>query len=213
MWLDPSVPDSAITPQDGFFFIHRMDRTAQSGKHTGGGVCIMINKRWCVDVRTISMGCSSDLEHLMIKCRPFYLPREVTAVVFTAVYITLHADTARALDDLFGVIDKHETSQPEAAFIVAGDFNKANLRKVLPKYHQHVKFPTCGANIMDRVYTPFGHAYNAHPCPAFGKSDHTSVLLPTYKQRLKRKQPMTRTIQHWTDQLDDTLRDCFRATD
>ncbi|KAI3368380.1 hypothetical protein L3Q82_008081 [Scortum barcoo] len=45
--------------------------------------------------------------------------------------------------ELYGVIDRTETSRPERLrFIVAGgDFNSANLRKVLPRYHQHISCP------------------------------------------------------------------------
>ncbi|KAI3374471.1 hypothetical protein L3Q82_006293 [Scortum barcoo] len=75
----------------------------------------------------------------------------------TAVYVPPHADN-KAIDELFGVIDRTETSRPEAAFIVAGDFNSANLRKVLPRYHQHISCPTRGENTLDHVYTPYaGH--------------------------------------------------------
>ncbi len=45
-WLTPSVPDTAVTPSDNFSVL-RMDRTAEAGKIKGGGVCLMINKKWC----------------------------------------------------------------------------------------------------------------------------------------------------------------------
>ncbi len=64
-WLTPSVPDTAVTPSDNFYVL-RMDRTAESGKTKGGGVCFMINKKWC-DPRNISIlsrSCSPRLEHL-----------------------------------------------------------------------------------------------------------------------------------------------------
>ncbi len=51
-WLTPSVPDTAVTPSDNFSVL-RMDRTAEAGKSKGGGVCFMINKKWC-DPRNIS---------------------------------------------------------------------------------------------------------------------------------------------------------------
>ncbi len=73
-WLTPSVPDTAVTPSDNFSVL-RMDRTAEAGKTKGGGVCFMINKKWC-DHRNISIlsrSCSPHLEHLSIICRPFYL--------------------------------------------------------------------------------------------------------------------------------------------
>ena len=74
----------------------------------------------------------------MISCRAFHLPREFTSVVITAVYVPPQplADNNTALDQLFGIIDKTETSRPDVAFVVAGDFNTANMKKVLPKYYQ-----------------------------------------------------------------------------
>ncbi|KAI3373194.1 hypothetical protein L3Q82_006510 [Scortum barcoo] len=49
-----------------------------------------------------------------------------------------------AMDKLCEGIDRTETSQPEAAFIVARDLNNINLWKVLPRYYQHISCPTCG---------------------------------------------------------------------
>ncbi|XP_053271643.1 uncharacterized protein LOC128429835 isoform X2 [Pleuronectes platessa] len=173
----------------------------------------MVNNLWCSDVRIISSGCTPDLEHLMIRCRPYYIPREFTSVVITAVYIPPSADTNQALDELHAVIDRTETSRPEAAFIVAGDLNNAKMRNVLPRYYQHISCPTRCANTLDHVYTP-GGAYKALPRPPFGKSDHVSVLLlSSYRQKLKRDRPVTRTIQRWTDQSDSALQDCFRMTE
>ena len=80
-------------------------------------------------------------------------------VVLTAVYIPSDADNNQALGKLYGLIDRTETSRPKAAFIVAGNFNKANLRYLLPRYRQHISFPTRGGT--------------------------TSVmLLPSYRQRI-----------------------------
>ena len=95
----------------------------------------MTNNNCCTDVKIISSDCSAHLEHIMIACRAFHLPREFTSVVITAVYVPPLSDAANitALDLLFGVIDKTETSRPGAAFVVAGDFNTANMKKVLPK--------------------------------------------------------------------------------
>ncbi len=140
-WLTPTVPDTAVTPSDNFSVL-RMDRTAEAGKTKGGGVCFMINKKWC-DPRNISIlsrSCSPHLEHLSIICRPFYLPRGFSSIAVTAVYIPPQADTSLALsklhDKLSGYINKH----PDAACI-AGDFNKANLKKVIPNFHQHISCP------------------------------------------------------------------------
>ncbi len=134
-WLTPMVPDTAVTPSDNFSVL-RMDRTAEAGKTKGGGVWFFINKKWC-DPRNISIlsrSCAPHLEHLSIICCPFYLPRDFSSIVVTAVYITPQTDTSLALskihDELSGYINKH----PDAACIIAGDFNKANLKKVMPNF-------------------------------------------------------------------------------
>ncbi len=104
-WLTPSVPDTAVRPSDNFSVLW-MDRTAEAGKTKGGGVCFMINKKWC-DPRNISIlshSCSPHLEHLSIICRPFYLPREFSSIIATAVYIPPQADTSLALSKLHNVL-------------------------------------------------------------------------------------------------------------
>ncbi len=74
-WLTPSVPDTAVTASDNFSVL-RMDRTTEASKSKGGGVCFMINKKWCDprDISSLSRSCSPHLEYLSIICRPFYLP-------------------------------------------------------------------------------------------------------------------------------------------
>ncbi len=221
-WLTPSVPDNAVTPSDNFSVL-RMDRTAEAGKTKGGGVCFMINKKWC-DPRNISIlsrSCSAHLEHLSIICRPFYLPREFTSIIITAVYIPPQADTSVALstlhDELSGYINKH----PDAASIIAGDFNKANLKKVMPNFHQHISCPTRGQNTLDHCYTQFKNAYKARSLPAFGKSDHAAIFLtPEYKQRIVQRPPVEREVTRWSAHseamlqasLDDVDWDMFRAS-
>ncbi len=221
-WLTPSVPDTAVTSSDNFSVL-RMDRTAEAGKIKGGGVCFMINKKWC-DPRNISIlsrSCSPHLEHLSIICRPFYLPREFSAVIATAVYIPPQADTSLALSKLHEVISGYINKHPDAASIIAGDFNKANLRKVMPNFHQHVSCPTRGPNTLDHCYTQFKNAYKARSLPAFGKSDHAAIFLtPEYKQRIVQESPGVREVTRWSSHseamlqasLDDVDWDMFRAS-
>lgn len=44
--------------------------------------------------------CSVDLEFLIIKCRPFYLPREFTCIVAAAVYVPPDANAKMAIKEL-----------------------------------------------------------------------------------------------------------------
>lgn len=109
-WLDSSVSDSAIVLVG--LSIHHQDWTKVSGKCRGGGVCIMTKKWWCVDVQTVLSGCSPNLERLMIKCRPFYLPREFITVFCSTVYIPLHGEAMKALNELYDVFDWQEARHP-----------------------------------------------------------------------------------------------------
>ncbi len=214
-WMSAVVPDSAIELTG--FSVHCSDRTKElTGKSRGGGVCFFINNSWCDErnLHSINSFCSPDLEFHMLLCRPFWLPREFTAIIITAVYIPPQANTDQALKELYGNISEQETAYPEAAFIVTGDFNKANFRTIAPKYFQHITINTRGDRVLDHCYSPFRDAYKSLPRPPFGKSDHSSVLLlPAYRQKLKREAPALRTIQCWSDQSDAKLQDCFDHVD
>ncbi len=124
------------------------------------------------------------------------------------------ANTDQALKELYRNISEQETAHPDAAFIITGDFNKANFRTIAPKYFQHVTINTRGDRILDHCYSPFRDAYKSLPRPPFGKSDHSSVLLlPAYRQKLKCEAPALRTVQCWSDQSDAILQDCFDHVD
>ncbi len=183
----------------------------------------MIKKKWC-DPRNISIlsrSCSPHLEHLFIICCPFYLPREFSSIVITAVYIPPQADTSLALSTLHDVLSGYNIKHPDAAFIIAGDFNKANLKKVMPNFHQHISCPTRRLNTLDHYYTPLKNAYKAHSQLAFGKSDHAAIFLtPEYKQRIVHEPPVEREVTRWSSHseamlqasLDDVDWDMFRAS-
>ncbi len=161
------------------------------------------------------------LKHLSIICRPFYLPREFSSIVVTAIYIPPQADTSLALSKLHDVLSGYINKHPDAACIITGDFNKAYLKKVMPNFHQHISCPTRGLNTLDHCYTPLKNAYKAHSLPAFGKSDHTAIFLtPDYKQRFVQDPLVEREVTRWSSHseatlqasLDDVDWDMFRAS-
>ena len=79
------------------------------------------------------------------------------------------ADSSTALKELHWILCKLETTYPEAAFIVAGDFNKANLKRRPPKFYQHIECATRAGKILDHCYSNFCDTYKALPCPPFGQ--------------------------------------------
>ena len=212
-WLNSGIPDNAIELAGRHTF--RADRTLHgSGKTRGGGLCIYINKAWCTNSAIVGRHCSANLEFLMVKCRPFYLPREFTSTIITAAYIPPDADAKFAMKELHAAISKQQTVHPEAAFIVAGDFNHSNLKSVLPKFHQHVSCHTRGNKTLDHVYTNMAEAYVATPLPHLGQSDHLSLFLtPKYAPLINRVKPSVKTIKVWPAGADFSLQERFLHTD
>ncbi|KAK1803718.1 hypothetical protein P4O66_021122 [Electrophorus voltai] len=214
-WLNPAVPNHAIQPAE-FFSVHRMDRTADSGKSRGGGVCVMVNNSWCnnANVVTLTRSCSPNLELLALKLRPFYLSQEFTLVIINTVYIPPQANMDTALCELHEALTQLQTQHRDAALIVVGDFNSANLRRAVPNLYQHVTFPTRGNRTLDHCYTPYKDSYKALAHPPFGKSDHAAIsIIPKYKQRLKREAPVQREVARCTDQSVDDLQDALDDAD
>lgn len=100
------------------------------------------------------------------------------------MYIHPKADTDVALNTLSDVISSYENADPETLTIVAGDFNRANLKSVAPKYRQFVTCPTRGSATLDHCYCPVKGAYKSIPRASLGNSDHSVVfLIPAYKAR------------------------------
>ncbi len=93
----------------------------------------MINNSWCdrKNAHPIQSLCSPDLEYLMLLCQPFWLQREFTEIIITAVYIPPQADTNAALKELYGHLCKQETVHTDAAFI------RISTKPILGGSHQN----------------------------------------------------------------------------
>ncbi|KAI4883529.1 hypothetical protein NFI96_023534 [Prochilodus magdalenae] len=89
-----------------------------------------------------SLQSTPDLRHPHYSLHP-------TSAILTTVYIPPQADESLALKTLYETISRPENSHPEAVFIVVGDFNRANLKMVLPKYYQHINFPARGEQMRE----------------------------------------------------------------
>lgn len=212
-WLSDRVPDAAIQ-LDGLAAFRADRNTTLCGKTRGGGLCVYINTEWCKNSVLVSSYCSSQLEFVTVRCRPFYLPREFTTVLIIGVYIPPSANAGDALYELYGAISELQNFNPDGLFIVAGDFNHANLKSVLPKFHQHVDFATRGKNTLDLVYTNIRGAYRAEPRPHLGYSDHISVMLiPAYRPLVRRSKPVLKQVKTWPAGAISALQDCFECTD
>lgn len=210
-WLHENISDTAVELAGRG--VYRSDRTLQSGKTRGGGVCVFINNNWCKDVTVMERHCCAEMEFLLLKCRLFYLPREFTAVFVAAVYVHPQANARFAMKKLYEAISAQQNKLPDSLFIVAGDFNHSNLKSVLPKFHKYIKIGTRKGKTLDQVYTNIKGAYRALPAPHLGQSDHLAFFLrQTYRSVANRTKCQIKTVQIWTEETESTLQDCFEDT-
>ncbi|KAK3518561.1 hypothetical protein QTP70_001593 [Hemibagrus guttatus] len=213
-WLSNRVPDAAIQLH-GLTVFHANRNAALCGKTRGGGLCVYINTEWCKNSVLVSSYCSSLVEFVTVRCRPFYLPREFTTVFIVGVYIPPSTNAKEALCELYGAISELRNAHSDRLFIIAEDFSHANLKSVLHKFHQHVDFAvTRGVNALDLAYTNIPGVYRAEPRPHLSYSDHTSVMLiPAYRPLVRRSKPVLKLVKTWPEGAISALQDCFECTD
>lgn len=211
-WLNNGVSDSEVCPEG--FSIIRLDRCSETtGKEQGGGVCFMINDRWCRTTVIRKKICTPDIELLSMSLRPSYLPREFPQLFLTIVYIHPRANTDKAADVIYNINQEFDEISPDAPKFVMGDFNNCTLKRALPTYSQYVTCSTRNNKVIDLCYGSIPKAYSSCAKAPLGSSDHNTILLtPTYKQVLKRVKPTVKQTQVWQEDSVETLKGCFEST-
>ena len=92
--------------------------------------------------------------------------------------------------------------------VVAGDFNRANLKNVMPNFHQHITCATRGKITLDTVTHHSKEATRLVSLPVFGKLANAAIfLLPEYKHRVAGEMLVMRDIKWWSDQSEAKLQD------
>ena len=211
-WLDDSVSDDEVSLDN--FTIIRSDRTRNSGKTRGGGLCLYINDRWCSNIKTHRRVCSPDLEMLTVSLRPYYLPREFPTVVVSCVYIEPSANGNIAAELVAEDANAMAAKYPGSPVLILGDFNTCRLDSVLPTFQQYVDTPTRGNNILDLCYGNNSEAFRTNSYPPLGLADHNVIcLLPLYKQVLKRLHPQSYSAPQWSEDSTAQLQGSLACTD
>ncbi|KAL7882771.1 hypothetical protein SRHO_G00004290 [Serrasalmus rhombeus] len=103
-WLSSNVLDHTIQLKQ--LICYRADRALIAGAKTRGGVlCVYINDAWCCDAAVVCKHYSLLVEFMAIKCRPFYIPSEFTAIIIVIVYIPPSSNNnnnrSEALNELY----------------------------------------------------------------------------------------------------------------
>ena len=164
-WLNGKIPDCSV--ELAGFTLVRADRDKQSGKKSGGGLAVFVNSKWCNPghVTTKEITCSPDVELLAVGLRPYYLPREFSAVIIVVVYTPPSAVAGRACDVIHSTVADLQTRHPNALIIVNGDFNHVNISKTLTDFTQYVTCSTRGDKTLDLLYANVKEAYSATALP------------------------------------------------
>lgn len=103
-WLNSNIPDSAME-LTGCTLFHA-DGTSNAGKKVGGGLCIYLNNARYTNAAIMDKLCTPHLEYTVVRCRPFYLPREYSMVLVIAVYIPPNANVKLVLELFYTAISK-----------------------------------------------------------------------------------------------------------
>ena len=77
---------------------------------------------------------------------------EFTLVSITAVYVPPSADTDSPVENFHCLFNELQSTHTEGFFIVAGDFNQATIKSILPHFHQLLDWTTRGVNTLDMAY-------------------------------------------------------------
>ena len=119
-------------------------------------MCVYINTKW-------GKNCSLLVEFVIVICRQFYLPWEFPSTFVAAIYIPPSASAKEAVRELYGAISEQQNKHPNGLFIVACDFNHADLRSVLPKL------------FLDLVYSNTHLVQYTSMLPSPGPSSHAKL--------------------------------------
>ena len=173
-WLRNVIGDNQVSLES--FNLIRRDRLL--GVH--GGVCLYIRAE--IKFRRLDELENNDFEVLWVYTRPKRLPRGVPCVILGCVYHPPSANDHEILDYISESLIKVEGLYPGCAIIIAGDFNKLNIKLLKRNFQlkQLVRSPTRGSNILDLVLTNLHIFYDPTSIkilPPFGLSDHNTISI------------------------------------
>ena len=152
-----------------------------------GTVCLIIMVVFvCINAeirckRLDDLSCCADYEVLWIQLRSKRLPRGVSSLIVAAVYHPhwSAAESEFMLEHFFQSLQLVESRFPDCALIVAGDFNRLDMKSIERHFRlkQIVKIATRQEAILDRFLTNLHRFYDTpQGFPPFGLSDHNTII-------------------------------------
>ena len=158
------------------YSIIRRDR--MSNDH--GGVCLYVKENGSRFKQLQELSCCDDHEVLWVQLRPNRLPRGFSSLIVAVVYHPHWAETENSSmrEHLFRSLSLAESKFPNCALIVAGDFNRLDIKSLKKHFRlkQIVKKPTRKDAILDLILTNLHDFYDdPRHFPPFGLSDHNTI--------------------------------------
>ena len=132
-WLNRSVPDSMIGI--GNYDVYRSDRSAASGKSTGGGVCLYVHTKYNTTARDDITVCMQDIEIIWIR-----LSLKDTRPTYIAC---VYRPPSGNLEAAFSIVEEHVSllrSSGNCDIILLGDFNIDTLKPRSPETRKYIEF-------------------------------------------------------------------------
>ena len=84
----------------------------------------------------------------------------------------------------------------------------------MPQYKQYATCLSRNNRILYHCYCKVEKAYKTVSRSCYGDAGHTTIMLiPIYKQMLKRCKPKTKTVNLWMPEAIERLQDCIENTD
>ena len=160
-WLSENVADSHVNIEG--FSIFCADRTDDSGKLNGGGLCVFVNGQWCHpnNMTTMHESSSKTLKFCIIGLCPYYIPREFSHVILTTIYVPHSAVANNTALEIIEALRNYESSAPDALFLINGDLNHCKLLQSWNQYYQHIHCTTRNIATLDYCYSRVNDSYSA----------------------------------------------------
>ena len=210
-WLTENTPTSAVSIDN--FECVRLDRNSDSNKSCGGGTLLYINKHWCSNYNIVNAVCTPDFECLTVNIRPFYLPREVSNIYISAVYIPPNGNFLSAAKRISDIIHDLSDRKPRAMNILLGDMNNCELKSFIPNFFQYVNCATRGQNILDKFFCNIKNCYMVEKLHPLRNSDHSMLYMkPTYQKKIRRIKIKPKKVNYLDKDSIENLRICFQET-
>ncbi len=219
-WLNQAVPSTMLNIPH--YDIYRSDRTANSGKQTGGGVCMYVHTKYNVVPREDLYVCNPDIEVMWMRLslkdtRPTYI---------ACIYWPPEGNIDNAIDILEGHVLELSTNGI-ADYVLMGDYNINSMKPRSTEYRKLsdfckrlsltslIKTPTFYRNnvrsFIDDILISNPDYYHQSGTVATGDTDH--VLIYTTRKKLKQQTETCYIYGRTYRKFDPVLfqRDCIFA--